>query len=117
MTVADLVTLYDYSYWANARLFSAIVRLTDEQFTREVAGSYGSVRTSLVHMMSAESGWLERCGGPRRGERLDPRHFPTLDSVKQRWAVYESQMRGFLGSLTDADLRRQVAYSIPPMGV
>jgi uncharacterized damage-inducible protein DinB len=117
MTVGDLVTLYDYSYWANARLFPVLASLTDEEFTRDVAGSYGSVRTTLVHMMSAESGWLERCGGPYRGERLNPADFPTLDSVARRWATYEAQMRQFLATLTDQDLLRQVTYTIPPLGV
>jgi uncharacterized damage-inducible protein DinB len=117
MTVADLVTMYDYSYWANARLFPVVARLTDDEFTREIAGSYGSVRTTLVHMMSAESGWLDRCGGPPRGERLNPADFPTLETVARCWTTYEAQMRRFLGSLTDADLTRSIAYTIPPLGV
>ena len=117
MTVADLVTLYDYSYWANARLFPVIARLTEEEFTRDVAGSFGSVRSTLVHMMSAEAGWLDRCGGPPRGERLNPADFPTIDTVTSRWATYEEQLRRFLGSLTDADLTRSVTYTIPPLGM
>lgn len=117
MTVADLTALYDYSCWANARLFPVIANLSDDEFTREVAGSYGSVRSTLVHMMSAESGWLERCGGPPRGERLNPVDFPTLETVVGRWATYEEQMRRFLGSLTDADLARNISYTIPPLGL
>lgn len=117
MTVADLVALYAYSSWANARLFPVIANLTDDEFTREVAGSYGSVRTTLVHMMSAESGWLDRCGGPPRGERLNPADFPTLETVVRRWATYEEQMRKFLDSLTDADLARSITYTIPPLGL
>ena len=117
MRVSDLLALYDYSYWANARLFPVLATLTDEEFTREVAGSYGSIRNTLVHMMSAESGWLDRCGGPERGERLNPTDFPTLDAVVTRWAIYEAQMRQFLGSLTDEDLTRSVVYTIPPLGV
>jgi len=117
MTAADLSALFDYSYWANARLFLVITSLTDEEFTREVAGSYGSVRNTLVHMMSAESGWLERCGGPARGARLNAADFPTPDSVVRRWAGYEEQMRRFLKSLTEDDLTRTVTYTIPPLGV
>jgi uncharacterized damage-inducible protein DinB len=117
MTIHGLLELYDYSYWANAQLFPVLAQLTDAEFTREVAGGYGSIRNTLVHMMSAESGWLERCGGPHRGERLNPTDFPTIESVVQRWAMYEAQMRQFLASLTDADLTRSVAYTIPPLGI
>ena len=54
MTVADLKRRYDYSYWANGKLFAVIATLTPAQFTQNVAGTYGSIRNTLVHMMSAE---------------------------------------------------------------
>jgi uncharacterized damage-inducible protein DinB len=118
MTITELTMLYDYSYWANARLFQAIARLTDEEFTRHVAGSYGSVRTTLVHMMSAESGWLERCGGPPRGSGpLTPSDFPTLDAVSRRWTTIEGQVREFIASQSDADLDRRIAYTIPQINL
>ena len=71
MTVKDLEGLYDYGYWANRKLFDVISQLTPEQFTQPVAGSYGSIRNTMVHILSAECGWLDRCGGPARGARLD----------------------------------------------
>ena len=67
MTVNDLEVLYDYGYWANKQLFHLISKLTPEQFAEPVAGSYGSIRNTLVHALSAEWGWMERCGGEERG--------------------------------------------------
>ena len=66
MTVRDLKERYDYGYWANQKLFKVLETLTPEEFTQSVAGSYGSIRNTLVHVLSAEAGWLERCGGPER---------------------------------------------------
>src|SRR5689334_1632441 len=99
MTVRDLETLYDYSYWANAKLFHTIGSLTPEEFVRPVAGSWGSVRSTLVHMMSAEGGWLERAGGPQRGAPLRPDDFPTLASITTYWAPQEQKVRAFLAGL------------------
>ena len=59
MTTKDLARLYDYGYWANRKLFGVMSRLTPEEFARPMAGSYGSIRNTLVHTLSAESGWLE----------------------------------------------------------
>lgn len=70
MTVKDLQTLYDYSYCANGKLFEVLSQLTPEQFTQPVLGSYGSVRNTMVHALSAEWGWLDRCGGAQRGAAL-----------------------------------------------
>jgi len=51
------------------KFLEIISRLLQEEFTQQVAGSYGSVRNTLVHAMSAVWGWLDRCGGAKRGGR------------------------------------------------
>ena len=112
MTAKDLAVLYDYSYWANRKLFETISQLTPEQFTQTVSGSYGSIRNTLVHMMSAEWGWLDRCGGQKRGPRLNALAFPTLGSVTEQWDRIEGFVREFLASLRDQDLGRVVEFSI-----
>jgi uncharacterized damage-inducible protein DinB len=117
MRVADLQTLYDYSYWANARLFEPLSRLTTEEFVRSVAGSYGSIRNTMVHMMSAEGGWLERCGGPKRGAPLRPEDFPTLDSILSYWGEQERKVRAFLAVLSDADLSRRMEFKVPQISL
>lgn len=112
MHVTDLQHLYDYHYWANGKLFAAIDQLTPQQFTQSVAGSYGSVRNTLVHIVSAEWGWLDRCGGPPRGERLNAEDYPTFESVRETWRRVEGYVRGFLGTLTDADLARSITFAL-----
>ena len=113
MTVKDLERLYDYGYWANGKLLPVLARLTPEQFTQNVAGSYGSVRNTLVHIMSAEWGWLDRCGGHKRGPALKSEAYPTLASVLETWTMVETHVRGFLTSLTDADLQRNIEFKMP----
>jgi uncharacterized damage-inducible protein DinB len=112
VTVADLALLFDYGYWANGVLFSVLARLTPEEFTREVAGSYGSIRNTLVHALSAEWGWLERCGGAPRGEKLKASDFPTVVSLVETWRRVERSVRDFLSALTDEDLTRPVEFSL-----
>ena len=47
----------------------------------------------MVHVLSAEAGWLDRCGGPKRGPRLNPDDFPTIESVIQAWDRVEAQVK------------------------
>lgn len=112
MRVSDLERLYDYHYWANKRLLGVVAWLTPEQFTRRVSGSYGSIRNTLVHVLSAEWGWLGRCGGPERGERLNPGDYPTVDSLTQAWMRVEGYMRDFLSRLEDEALGRNVEFAL-----
>jgi uncharacterized damage-inducible protein DinB len=112
MTAEDLRAQFDYGYWANARLFGVASTLTPEQFTQPVSGSYGSIRNTLVHMMSAEWGWMERSGGFRRGPKLNPSDFPAFASVRERWEEVEGHIRRFLDTLKDEDLHRIVEFSL-----
>jgi uncharacterized damage-inducible protein DinB len=112
MNIKDVEVLYDYGYWANKKLFQVVSELTQEQFAHPVAGSYGSIRNTLVHAMSAEWGWLERCGGKVRGPRLTPDNYPTLASLVETWENVEVYVREFLSRLKDEDLSHDVEFSL-----
>ncbi len=115
MTITDLESLFDYGYWANRRLFEVIARLTPEQFTRTVDGSHGSIRNTLVHMLSAEWGWLGRCGGLERGAPLNPADYPAAGPLVAAWNRVEVHLRAFLATLRDQDLAREVAFEVGGM--
>src|SRR5260370_29773869 len=108
----DLQALYDYGYWANGKLLEVVSQLTPEQFTQPLTGSYGSVRNTLVHILSAEWGWLDRCGGAQRGPALVAADYPTVTSLIDRWREVEAHVREFLSNLNDEDLGRVIEFSI-----
>lgn len=112
MHATDLQELYEYHYWANRKLFSVVSQLSPEQFTKSVAGSYESIRNTLVHVLSAEWGWLDRCGGPPRGERLKAEDYPTAETLGATWTRVEGYMREFLAGLRDEDLARKVEFAL-----
>ena len=109
--VKDLQTLFDYSYWANEKIFDVVAKLTPEEFTEQVAGSFGSVRNTMVHMMSAEWGWLDRSGGAQRGPALVAANYPTVASLGDQWRKVEANMREFLATLKDSDLDQLREFS------
>jgi uncharacterized damage-inducible protein DinB len=112
MTVNDLETLYDYGYWANRKLLDTITQLTPEQFAQPVSEDHGSIRKTMVHMLSAEWGWLGRCGGmAERGAPLNPADYPTVASLVDKWSQIEAALRAFLSTLKDEDLDRNVEFS------
>lgn len=108
----ELEELYDYCYWTNGRFFEVVGRLTPEEFAQPVAGSYGSVRDTLVHMLSAEWGWLERCGGPKRGPALFAADYQSFSAVEDRWRDVEAWVRAFLANLSKEDLGRRITFAI-----
>lgn len=87
-------------------------QLTTEQFTQTVAGSYGCIRNTMVHMLSAEWGWLDRCGGTSRGPALNAADYPTLDLVIKQWQKLEGHVRQFLSTLSESDIDRVIDFAI-----
>ena len=66
----------------------------------------------MVHILSAQWGWLGRCGGPERGVRLHPGDYPTVESLTETWNRVEVYGREFLSTLKDEDLARPVDFMI-----
>jgi uncharacterized damage-inducible protein DinB len=111
MNQSDILTLYDYNYWANARVVSVAAQLTPDQFTAPAGLSHGSVRGALVHTLGAEMVWRLRCAeGVSLSALPAETDFPTADVLRERWHDEEQKMRVYLSSLTDEALNRTVSY-------
>ena len=50
MDIDDVRTLYAYNLWASRRLFSALEKLSDAQFTAEAEGQVPSIRKTVRHL-------------------------------------------------------------------
>ena len=64
MTIDDIRLLFEYDRWANNRVLQAASALTVERFTRDLGGSFRSVRDTLLHIIGGEWGWLTYCEAP-----------------------------------------------------
>jgi uncharacterized damage-inducible protein DinB len=111
MQVSDILTLYEYNYWANQHLLDVASQLSEAQFAAPVPVSHKSVRGTLVHVMSAEWLWRSRLQeGVFPTAMLDETDFPTVGALRLRWENEEQTMRAYLSSLTDEALNGVVHY-------
>lgn len=112
MTKDDIRLLYEYERWANSRVLRAVSALTSEQFTRDLGGSFRSVRDTLLHMIGGAwiwlSFWKEPSDSPgfltdlrtRRDAMFNPDAFPNLSAVQLKWAEVEKEQAEFVNSVT-----------------
>jgi uncharacterized damage-inducible protein DinB len=108
--IDDIRMLYDYLFWAHERTLPVVERLTPEEFVRDLGASHGSVRSTLVHMMSAQWLYLSRWHGVFPDVLLDPESFPTLAALEERWAGIRRELRSFLGRLREEHLASRFRY-------
>jgi len=112
MTPQEATTLLDYHYWALEKVLSAVDGLSDEQYTRDLASSFKSVKDTLVHTYSAEWIWHCRWAGQSPSSLLDPATFSDRPSLKQTWADHEAKMRALVGGLDQSGLDRLHQYRL-----
>ena len=113
----DIHLLYEYDRWANARVFESLAALTVEQFTRDLGGSFPSVRDTMLHILAGEWIWLTYWKASshdaaflaelrkRRETLFAPGAFPDLDAVRWKWMEVEEEQLAFVSNVTDESLR------------
>ena len=117
MTPEEVCLLYDYNAWANRRMLDACAPLALEQFTRNLASSFSSVRDTLAHIYGAEWLWLERFQGRSPASLPDVSQFPNLAGLRDHWMKHETNLLRFVRGLTQEDLDRVMEYKTLKFGV
>jgi uncharacterized damage-inducible protein DinB len=120
MTKDDIQLLYEYDRWANNRVLQAASTLSAEEFTRDLGGSFRSVRDTLVHIIGGEWGWLTIWKEPslssafvtdlwtRLGALFRPNAFPDLAAVQLKWAEVEREQVEFVNRVANESLGRML---------
>lgn len=110
MNKQDILVLYQYNQWANARILDAAANVTTEQFLAPASFPHGGLRGTLVHALSAEWIWRSRWEGTSPTSVLKPDEFLTLETLRTRWAAEEKRLMNFVESITDERLNRSFDY-------
>jgi uncharacterized damage-inducible protein DinB len=120
MNKDDIQLLFEYDRWANKSVLQAASTLSGEQFTRDLGGSFKSVRDTLVHIVSGEWGWLtiwkERALTSEFVTKLwdrievtfDPKAYGDIAAVRTKWGEVEREQIDFVSGVTDESLMRML---------
>ena len=111
MNKQDILTLYKYNAWSNAKILDAASGVTLEQLLTPAPFPHGSLRGTLVHALFAEWVWRERWEGTSPTFRLQPQQFPTFESLRARWAYEEAKLMKFAADVTDERLSTKFKYT------
>jgi uncharacterized damage-inducible protein DinB len=112
MNKDEVQLLIDYNEWANARVLQAAGQAGEEAFIAPARLSYGSLRGTLVHILSTEITWRQRWqGGVSPTALLAESDFETLADLRWRWVAEAQSLRRFITELDGATLNRPLAYT------
>src|SRR5215211_4310465 len=111
MNKPDVLLLYRYNQWANAKILNAAAHVTREQFLAPATFPHGGLRGTLVHALSAEWIWLTRWEGTSPTQLLRPEEFPDFPSLRARWAEEERRLINFVNGISDERLNNTFDYT------
>jgi uncharacterized damage-inducible protein DinB len=110
MNKQDLLTLFQYNQWANAKILDAAANLSTEQFLADAPFPHGGLRSTLTHAFFAEWIWRSRWEGTSPTIRIQPQEFPAFESLRARWRQEEQRLMQFVETVTDDKLNSVLAY-------
>jgi uncharacterized damage-inducible protein DinB len=114
----DVRLLYQYDRWANSRILKLVGALTPEQFTRDLGGSFPSVRDVLLHIVASKWAWLTYWKASPPSDRIltdlftrsealfSFKIFSTLATLQAKWDEVENEVAQFVNEMTDERLDR-----------
>lgn|GEM_PF-1636082 len=111
-TTVTVRLLFDYLYWTRDRVLDTAASLGAGFAETPVIGTR-DLRATLAHEMDVEMSWRGRLRGEPAAAwgpeaEIRPEHVPTLAAVRERWAIEEATMRGWLEGLSEAELAAPV---------
>src|SRR4051794_24831668 len=112
MTHEDLKTLLDFHYWARDRVLEAAGALSADEYTRDLGGSFKSVRDTLVHLYSAEWAWYQRWQGISPTAMLPFDDYPDVDTLRRAWTDHQRKMRLHVDSLNEQGIAQVISYRL-----
>ena len=102
MTDGTLLRALRHNSWANDRLIAFCSKLTEEQLAWTVPGTFGSVHSTLGHIVGAEHGYLFRLTGEQpRGGPLARGQIVPFDELRERARSNAGRMEAVLGGPFD----------------
>jgi len=113
----EIITIFDYNFWAFERVWECIFQISDEQFVREIDYSTGSIRNIVVHVMSGNHVWMSVLKGIEFPPRLTFDDFDTLSKAKAKWDELKLEFLGHLNSIEQERLDGIIDWELLSQGL
>jgi uncharacterized damage-inducible protein DinB len=108
--LAVLREMFAYQRWATGKILDCVAPVTEEELGREIGGSFGSLRGTLLHAYGADWVWLERFHGRSPRALPDGEDLSSFEAIRQRWSKVENDRDAFLAKLTPDRLDEELNY-------
>ena len=103
-------TLYRYNWWATQQILEGVNALSSSEFSRDLGGSFPSIRASLLHILWVELMFFKRWSGESTRELSAPPALETVEAILSVWQQLEAERKEYFAHLKDAELHAPLQY-------
>ncbi len=96
----DLISLYAYNSWANARVLETLRAMSEADYVKEQGGGWPSLRATFVHLAGATDAWAERFSGRDATRRATIEELPGLEDAARILLAAEEKHARLLPTFT-----------------
>lgn len=94
--------LASYNQMANARIYDACAKLSDEERKRDVQAFFGGIHGTLNHLIVADRIWMSRFEGkPITNLHLDDILYEDFDLLRQARQAEDDRIKAFTNNMTE----------------
>ncbi len=97
----------NYNIWANNRLINDLKKLAPELLTRQIVGSFPSIRATISHIWKAEIGWLSRLTGNGWESSKVTNFSGSYDELFKAWQKTSEEFKNFV---KNAELEKEIQF-------
>jgi len=106
-----LLQFLEYNPRADGHILAQVKQLSVEQLHGAAQMSHGNAFDLVRHMLDSEWSWrLFASGGAGQKYLWEVEDVPDMPAIERFWQAEHERLLEFVGSLSDADLNRDVDY-------
>jgi uncharacterized damage-inducible protein DinB len=106
-----LASFLEYNYSANESTLLQLEQLSHEQLYARIKISHGCAFDLIRHMLDTEWSWRMFTQGNPGGKYLwEVEDIPNLPAIQRFWSSELEQVLGYLRSLEEEDLNKEIDY-------
>ena len=110
MTKQYFAELAEFNVWANNIVLSWLNNINDEQWSKYVESSFNSIGETVLHIVSAESVWLERLNKVESPVWLQSSFKGTKDEIMALWKKTSTGLKKFVAGFNEASMMDKLVF-------
>ena len=110
MTLPFFQDYASYTIWANEEVCGWLEQISDEQWTRPVVSSFGTLEATVLHIAGAEKIWHDRLAGIKPASWLPAYFKGSRQEAVETWRAHSKTLLVLISQLEPSVLTSNLAF-------